>query len=165
MLGVVVVEVPLELGVGLVLLNPPLGLEKERLPLENDFESVEVDEGGGVENEREGAVEGVVDFGAVDFGVVDFGVELKEREGDVALGVLLGAEKDRLPEPKLREPPENPLDFARTGEARTPNVKTTITTRARMRLTQVQGRMVPHPPGYIASLGLPHRLTNSCWLS
>lgn len=87
------------------------------------------------------------DFEGDDEGAVDFGVELKEREGDVDFGVelLLGAEKDRLPELKLLDPPLKP--FAITGVAKMPSAKTNVTTRARMRLTQVQGRIVPHPPG------------------
>ncbi|MFZ5825927.1 MAG: hypothetical protein ACOY94_16655 [Bacillota bacterium] len=147
------VDVPL--AAGFLLEKEPNGLEKLRLPLENDlesgevyvFESVDVAGGGLVEKERDGEVEGA--------GVVTFGLE-KEREGDGIFGADLGTEKDRLPELKPRPAPEKPR-FANAGEASTPNVKTTITTRARMRLTQVQGRMVPHPPGCFASLPLPRR--------
>ncbi|MFZ5817109.1 MAG: hypothetical protein ACOY93_17750 [Bacillota bacterium] len=135
---------------GFWLEKDPPELEKDRLPLEKllesgevkDLESVEVEDGGLVEKDRDGDVEGVVVFGA----------DEKEREGDVAFGAeILGAEKDRLPELKPLDPPENPRDFARAGTAKIPSAKTTITTRARMRLTQVQGRMVPHPSGCFAS--------------
>lgn len=103
--------------------------------------------GAGLEKDRDGdgavvfGVEGVVVFGVE--GDVVFGVEEKERDGDVDFGaekLFEGDENDLLPELKL-------FDAARTGAAKMPSAKTTITTRARMRLTQVQGRMVPHPPG------------------
>lgn len=60
-------------------------------------------------------------------------------------------ENDRLPELKLERELEKERDFAMAGMAKMPRVKTAITKSARIRLTQVQGRTVPHPPGFIAS--------------
>lgn len=88
-------------------------------------------------------VDGVVVLGVEGLGVL-FGVE-NEREGD---DVVFGAEKDRLPELK-------PLLAAKAGEMKTPSAKTTVTARARIRRTHCQDRMVPHPPGCIASRELP----------
>jgi len=128
---------------GGVVEKPPPGLEKLRLPLEKlvsgelkPLEPVEPVAGGLVENDREGA------------GVVVLGVVEKERDGDVVLGVvILGGEKDRLPELNDRMRLEKPLRAAIAEPSNMPRRKTTATTRARPRLTQVQRRMVPHPSG------------------
>jgi hypothetical protein len=104
-----------------------------------------VPEGFGELNERDGVdgVEGVV--------VEGFGAE-NERDG--VLGVVtfgvegFGVENDRL------LPDFTPDDFglendlllaAHAGVATTPSKKTIVTTRARTRRTQAQGRMVPLP--------------------
>lgn len=101
--------------------------------------------------------------GALVDGVVVFG-GVKERGGDFTFGVeVFGTEKERLPELKLFGAEKD--RFAMAGMAKMPNEKTRVTTRARMRLTQVHGRMVPHPSGCIASEDFPIRPDHSCQLS
>ncbi len=107
-----------------------------------DFDPVDGAGGAGVLKDR---VDGAVVEGALVDGVVGLGVE-KERGGDVTFGVVLGTEKERLPELKLFGAEKDRV-FAMAGMVKSPSEKTTATTRARMRLTQVHGRMVPHPPG------------------
>lgn len=81
--------------------------------------------------------------------VLGFGDE-NEREG--VLVEDFGVENERLPELKppddFGELNERLLPAANAGAIATPSVNTTATTRARIRFTQPQGRMAPHPRRY-----------------